>query len=338
MTRGRITFIFTGAALAAGCGEHVSLGGTDAPPDQDGAAADAAAPDAEPRPARWSLFTSFDTRHPVAVWGASPDDVWAVGAQGTVQRWNGATWSPVAHPATTARLDAIWGRGADDIWAVGGVAAQQQPTALRWGGDAWAADATQADHLLSGIWGDAAGTAWAVGYAFNFHGYEPSPVDSWTRLQAIDAVYWPEDVWASPDTDDLWIVGNQGISRWRQSDHGFVERVDVSVALRAVWGRAGDDVWVVGRSGLVMHWDGAAWEPMESDTDADLHAVWASSADDAWAVGSGGAITHWDGAGWTALTTSPTDVDLFGIWGFAANDIWAVGHAGHGVFVRYAPE
>lgn len=329
----RATSMFLIAALVAGCGEDIPLGGGDAAPgDAD------AAPDADTGPASWSLFTLFDTRHPIDVWGASSDDVWAVGAQGTIQRWNGATWSPVDHPRPTARLNAVWGGAADDVWAVGGLDTTQPPAVLHWNGTSWSPDVTEADHELTGIWGDDAGGAWAVGYAFNFHGYQPASVGDWSRLQAADVVYWPEDVWASPDTDDLWIVGNQGISRWRQSDNGHVSSVNTGVALRSIWGRAGDDVWAVGLSGLVMHWNGAAWETMPAGTGADLNAVWASAANDAWAVGSGGAIVHWDGTAWTPLAISPTDVDLFGIWGFHDKDIWAVGHQGYGVVLRYAPE
>jgi len=52
-----------------------------------------------------------------AVWGSGPNDVWAVGDNGTIVRWNGAVWSPVAS-GTTNDLLGIWGSGPDDIWAV----------------------------------------------------------------------------------------------------------------------------------------------------------------------------------------------------------------------------
>ena len=37
--------------------------------------------------------------------------------KGTIVRWNGAVWSPVAS-GTTNDLLGIWGSGPDDVWAV----------------------------------------------------------------------------------------------------------------------------------------------------------------------------------------------------------------------------
>ncbi len=46
------------------------------------------------------------------VWGAAPDDVWAVGDHGTVIHWNGSDWSvtPVPFaPTSRPRLRSISG-------------------------------------------------------------------------------------------------------------------------------------------------------------------------------------------------------------------------------------
>ncbi|MBK6535930.1 MAG: hypothetical protein IPF99_42285 [Deltaproteobacteria bacterium] len=52
------------------------------------------------------------------VWGAAPNDVWAVGEGGTILHWDGARWSSIPSN-TTATLRSVWGASAGDVWAVG---------------------------------------------------------------------------------------------------------------------------------------------------------------------------------------------------------------------------
>ena len=51
------------------------------------------------------------------VWGAAADDVWAVGEAGTIEHWDGSTWSGTA-PLSTAKLNDIWASGSGEVWAV----------------------------------------------------------------------------------------------------------------------------------------------------------------------------------------------------------------------------
>jgi hypothetical protein len=66
----------------------------------------------------WMPDASGTTRDLAGVWGASDDDVWAVGAGGTILHWDGAVWSPVPS-GTTADLRGVWGIATRDVWAVG---------------------------------------------------------------------------------------------------------------------------------------------------------------------------------------------------------------------------
>ena len=51
------------------------------------------------------------------VWGSAPNDVWAVGACGTILHWDGNAWSRSPSP-TTNSLFAVWGINGQ-LWAVG---------------------------------------------------------------------------------------------------------------------------------------------------------------------------------------------------------------------------
>lgn len=58
-----------------------------------------------------------------AVFGFSPDDVWAVGDAATVIHWDGTRWTKLTTPFDSAsvkpKLSSIWGSGPNDVW-IGG--------------------------------------------------------------------------------------------------------------------------------------------------------------------------------------------------------------------------
>ncbi|AKU99117.1 hypothetical protein AKJ09_05781 [Labilithrix luteola] len=58
-----------------------------------------------------------------AVWGAAPDDTWAIGLAGLVMHWNGSAWAPAITRVTDLpvpnRFVGIWGKSSDDMWVVG---------------------------------------------------------------------------------------------------------------------------------------------------------------------------------------------------------------------------
>ncbi|MBN9161526.1 MAG: hypothetical protein J0I07_11215, partial [Myxococcales bacterium] len=58
-----------------------------------------------------------------AVWGTGPNDVWAVGAEGTILHFDGVAWtvsSTGLGSGQEVNLTGIWGSGPNDVWAVGG--------------------------------------------------------------------------------------------------------------------------------------------------------------------------------------------------------------------------
>ncbi len=119
------------------------------------------------------LFSEQDsaTRNDLEdVWGSSPDDVWAVGAGGTIRHGTGtaSVWSAVPSP-TTANLHAVWGSGPSDVWAVGNDGA-----VLHFDGQAWTLatiglpPGDSPTHLF-GIWGSGPDDVWIVGEGIILH-------------------------------------------------------------------------------------------------------------------------------------------------------------------------
>jgi hypothetical protein len=93
----------------------------------------------------------------LGVWGSAPNDVWVVGSAGTIVHFSGESRANVAS-GTSNDLHALLGFRANDIWAVG-----DQGTILHWQGSAWSSSASPSERALLGIWGASAQDLWVVG-------------------------------------------------------------------------------------------------------------------------------------------------------------------------------
>lgn len=240
--------------------------------------------------ASWSVSPSgilgpSYSMHLHAVWGARADEVWAVGGEGTILRWNGLAWTSV-ESGTREGLEGVWGSRADDVWAVGYGGIQH------WDGESWStSDGTWGLHAVSG---QSARDVWAVGDHGTVLHWDG---DSWTRSTL------PDDgrrldlrgVWAG-GASDVWVVGT--IVTGTAATDGILLHYDgrtwtstPAPVLEDVWGRASDDVWAVG-DGVVLHHDGRTWEE-SADLPrgvGPLHGVGGRGDGDVWAVGSMGTI------------------------------------------------
>lgn len=123
----------------------------------------------------WTPVDSQSTLLLEGIWGSSPDDIWAVGEQGTLRRMKkGMTrWEIVASP-TKEMLHAVWGTAADDVWAVGDAG-----TILHFDGTTWkpsvAAFALGKKPDLYGVWGSSKNDVWIVGDGVALHYTGPKP-------------------------------------------------------------------------------------------------------------------------------------------------------------------
>ena len=90
------------------------------------------------------------------IWGSAANDVWVVGSSGAIVHWND-TPTPVAS-GTKNDLHAVRGFGAKDVWAVG-----DQGTILHWQGSAWVSSKSPSPNALLSVWGASARDLWIVG-------------------------------------------------------------------------------------------------------------------------------------------------------------------------------
>jgi len=117
----------------------------------------------------WTPVDSQTTVALAAVWGSSADDVWAVGAQGTIRRIKAGDdrWRKVDSP-TNESLHAVWGTGANDVWIAG-----DRGTILHYDGAKLEASSAQLPlgprPNLRGIWGSGPDDVWIVGDSISLH-------------------------------------------------------------------------------------------------------------------------------------------------------------------------
>jgi hypothetical protein len=328
-------------AVSAGCGrrlvgrvpvQSVPDGGAD---DADAGSADVSdaadasdaldAPDAPP-PTLPEVCTSegWCWTHPlptsdrfVQAFAIGDDDLWLIGASGTIVRFAGGVWSTIPSPPTDA-LSAIWASASDDVW-VGGIGGP-----FHWDGHAWTQTgitSSPSDRVVNGLWGCAPNDVWAVGPV----------VSRWDGAQ-WNYVSMPivpgefQAVWGSA-CDDVWVgflddaVGSGKILHWDGSAWLTTE----TRPAEELTGTGPDDVWSLAQ-GQLFQWSGLGPGTLRDSSTSSLFPVGAAAVgtmNDAHAVTlfAGGG-----GAGTSLPVAAPPEVSS--LFGRSANDIWGFGDLG----------
>ncbi|MBV69780.1 MAG: hypothetical protein CMH52_00395 [Myxococcales bacterium] len=93
------------------------------------------------------------------VWGTSADNVYAVGAKGTILHFDGRSWRQ-QNSGTARDIISLWGHRPDQILAVGGRA---NGIILSYNGEQWTPKVLETEPGLNGVWVSADGHATVVG-------------------------------------------------------------------------------------------------------------------------------------------------------------------------------
>ncbi len=245
------------------------------------------------------------------IWGASSDQVFAVGQGGTILLWSGASWTPQTSP-THQTLRALAGRAAEDLWAVGDAGA-----VVHFDGQAWQLveaplDAYRAVGTAPGQpvyaagqirlrrWDGAAWTVEGPAWLQSLRGVSVAPdgriaaVGGGGRLFHRDAAgaWQPVEtkvtqdlnaVWLDPQADALIAVGDDGVVLVGSVAQG-VTAVETGATrdLRALAVRPDGRALAVGEGGQVLRYEDGAWT-------AEELAGWRSHALGVFAPADGGA-------------------------------------------------
>jgi hypothetical protein len=283
-----------------------------------------------------------------AVWGMSPEQLWAVGDGGVIRSFDGTQWNADKSP-TNAALLSIHALVANDVWAVGAGG-----TAVRWNGMSWSNANMGLSGALQSVRVDVAAPpppidagmpmqkpmpmtppdagadagpmapqgpwlVWAFGekgHVFRYNGTLWAELPSGTEL----SLYGAERLAAGT----LIAVGERGeITRFLGD-----ARQSVSLGSRhnhlALWGD-GQTIWAVGDD--VAHRDASGWSEPTRPTERALYGVW-GDASGLWAVGTSGSIVRFKDGSWQTLEVAAASESwLHSVWG-AGSSLWIVGDGG----------
>lgn len=120
--------------------------------------------DGEPDPANWRRDEVPTESRIISLWGAGGDDLYAVGgeANGILLHYDGATWKQVGGVQAGLQLYGVFKAPGQPVFAVGA-----GPRIVEWAADAEPLESDTADLtpgvVLHSVWGDGAGTVYAVG-------------------------------------------------------------------------------------------------------------------------------------------------------------------------------
>lgn len=238
------------------------------------------------------------------VWGAAPNNVWAVTSRGYVLHWNGTNWS-IVDQGDRVLLD-VWGSSPDDVFAVG-----KAGLILHWNGSRWSAMKSGSDEILTRIWGASGKDVYAVGEHGTVLHYDGS---AWQREKVPSGGSF--DMVSGSGSNDVFVAGWGGAClhfdgrAWKEVDLGTRGIQDLVVASEA--GHA----WAVTLDQGVLHFDGRAWSrsfPLPKEFYATRLATGANGAlviagyhgDEVGSQAPGRSVTSRDGA-LVVMTTQPT--------------------------------
>ena len=199
------------------------------------------------------------------VWGAAPDDVWAVGGDGFNRdpiacHFDGEAWTPAELPELSIDSHAlykVWGTAGDDVWAVG-----QDGLLMHWTGPdpGWVEVPSGTEFDLISLWGTGPDQILAVG------GRATGVLARWDgegwTAQEVPELPGLNGVWMAADGTAV-VVGPQGGAGVVAPGALQVQREDsgTPLALHAVFGFDGGERWAVGGSldqappyvGVILH-------------------------------------------------------------------------------------
>lgn len=192
----------------------------------------------------------------------APDDVFAVGEGGRILHYDGSAWQ-VETTTVTEDLWGVWGASSDDVWAVGGRGrAEGQATLLRRQQGTWRAQALPplerpGVFALFKVWGASANDVFVVGQrgaVLRFDG------TTWTE-EGLGTSQDMIAVWGS-SPNHVVAVGGRGNGVAAVWDGASWNRFDLGTlpGLNGVWTGAAGSAWVAGEAGTLGELDTATGE------------------------------------------------------------------------------
>jgi hypothetical protein len=205
------------------------------------------------------------------IWGASADDVWAVGGEPVgstgafVWHWTGGQWLDAGAPVETAAYYKVWGDSAADVWIVG-----TEGTLLHWTpDDGFAVVTSPTSRTLLTVHTAPGGRAAAVG------GYGTGVLierrgDAWVDATPAGTVPQLFGVRLTGESEG-WAVGLEGVAFHRDASGWSAEAMPTVQGFHAVWIDPEGGVWAAGGEIMTTLDDGTLYYRGAAEVGGELH-------------------------------------------------------------------
>ena len=205
---------------------------------------------------QFTAMTTPGTSTVWGIWGATENDLWAVGgdpdvAPGFLWHFDGKAWSDVTGELPKGKRGAvlfkIWGQASDDVWAVG-----MDGTTLHWDGTTWTTGDSGTEQRIFTVHGAPQGKPAFVAVG----GFDDSVILEWNGTTWHDVT--------PPSPPKGWPAQLYGVFMDAE-EHGYA----------------------VGFEGAVLERTPTAWKLLNTGFEDfnPLHAVWVDPDGGVWAVG-----------------------------------------------------
>lgn len=178
-----------------------------------------------------------------------------VGNGGTILWNDGSQWT-VQETPTEEDLWGTWGASPDDVWAVGGRGrAAGQATVLHYDGQSWTtADVPDLErpgvNAFFKVWGTAANNVYFVGQNGACLHWDGSQLTEFGVGTSEDLI----SLWGS-GPDDIILVGGRGngvMSHWNGTDWS-TSSISPAPGVNGIWMPAPGEFWIAGVRGMLRH-------------------------------------------------------------------------------------
>jgi hypothetical protein len=313
----------------------------------------------------WTMLnTETGGKALLGISGSSPKDVFAVGVNGIVRRYDGTRIDmQEIESGTEEILNAVWGDFDEGVFVVGdkGIARylykNTEPIPMTVPTEA----GTNPPHLY-GIWGISKTNVFVVGANGTILHYDGDGDNNNTLDYIWEPMKNPDSntnilkgIWGS-SARNVFAVGANGTILRYDGDGDNDGKVDyywermtsrTRKNLSGIWGSSARNVFAVGADGIILRYDGDGdndgmsddiWEPMESGIDIHLNSIWGSSARNVFAVGNQGTVRYYNGNEqmiWSGLQNDwPHTENLNGVWVSNNPHVFVIGDNGIGGYLE----
>jgi photosystem II stability/assembly factor-like uncharacterized protein len=282
------------------------------------------------------FWTQFDSPSNADLNGIAFTDSgtgWAVGAAGTILRYDGISWTVVPF-AKILDLNGIAVLG-NDGWAVG-----EKGTVLRLSNGAWSDESLSTDIDLYDVALAGDGSGWLVGAGgtvFRLQSGGWSQVDVGKTLDLhCAAVYDAENAWLGGDYNTVlqWDGANWTDVKVKPQYPQPLNPVFLAASAYGVNGTPA--VWAGGYGVSFSNSVNGEWTFIHSPVRSPVNGMHIKRETEyGWAVGDNAVLAFFDGNSWSLYSEGGVTGDLNDVFTVGKNQAWAVGDGG--AIYRFTP-